>query len=313
MNFYQFPGKIFKVYDEENQNLSRPDYWGKEVTDRINSANHRFFLGFFLNSGSYHFLNKYLPSQGLMLDGGCGANYLSKVFSNADRRIIGIDYSLANLSQGKNLYPGNPSVQGDLNALPFASEKFDTVISYSTAEHLEEGPHKLFQESYRILKKGGTFLLLMPTYNTEDLCRHFLKAAFKFKHPDTEREISHFPNNKIYRRVNYPNQEQKAGFFAYWFSKAQIQYMLLHSNFKIRKMVPLDLMGGLLRSRLLSAWATQSMGRFPMVTKRLQAKEFDWAQQLLVCENIYSSHYKYYLHNFIGNFYRYLLAFVCIK
>ena len=48
--------------------------------------------------------------------------------------------------------------EGDAAALPFEEESFDVVISNTVCEHIE--PSEFFGEQLRVLKKGGTCLVL---------------------------------------------------------------------------------------------------------------------------------------------------------
>jgi ubiquinone/menaquinone biosynthesis C-methylase UbiE len=52
-------------------------------------------------------------------------------------------------------------VQYDGNALPFADESFDKVVTSLVLHHLSPAEkHAAFKEIYRVLKKGGEFHIL---------------------------------------------------------------------------------------------------------------------------------------------------------
>lgn len=54
--------------------------------------------------------------------------------------------------------------QGSVYELPYESESFDLVVSFSMFEHLHEYPKGL-SEVARVLRPGGSFLLGMPAVN----------------------------------------------------------------------------------------------------------------------------------------------------
>jgi SAM-dependent methyltransferase len=52
-------------------------------------------------------------------------------------------------------------VRADAGRLPYAAESFDMVISRSVVEHLEDPP-AVFREFHRILRPGGSVVLITP-------------------------------------------------------------------------------------------------------------------------------------------------------
>ncbi|MDO5137997.1 MAG: class I SAM-dependent methyltransferase [Oscillospiraceae bacterium] len=76
-------------------------------------------------------------------------------------RITCLDYSEAMMSQAKEkadrLGLNNVSfMQGDVGALPFPDESFDIVLSLN-GFHAFPDKEAAYRETYRVLKKGGTF------------------------------------------------------------------------------------------------------------------------------------------------------------
>ena len=103
-------------------------------------------------------IRKYLRRGQRVLDAGCG-RYMRfcKEFSNTAEMVgIDIETTLETTNQG---YPF--AVRGDLSRLPFASNQFDMVISRSVVEHLRE-PLTVFREFWRVLRPGGTVILITP-------------------------------------------------------------------------------------------------------------------------------------------------------
>lgn len=78
-----------------------------------------------------------------------------------DARITCLDYSEAMMrsAQAKAEHMGIKNVsfiQGDVGALPFPDENFDTVLSLN-GFHAFPDKEAAYRETYRVLKKGGTF------------------------------------------------------------------------------------------------------------------------------------------------------------
>jgi ubiquinone/menaquinone biosynthesis C-methylase UbiE len=87
-----------------------------------------------------------------ILDLGCGTGMFGE-FLKAKKGITGIDISLEMLKQSSGA-----RVQGDIENLPFKSESFTTVVSFTALQNLEDA-EKMLKEVKRVLKKDGTFVL----------------------------------------------------------------------------------------------------------------------------------------------------------
>jgi SAM-dependent methyltransferase len=55
-----------------------------------------------------------------------------------------------------------PTHVGDLRDAPFEDETFDLIICNAVMEHILEGRDKAYQEIIRILKTGGSAIILAP-------------------------------------------------------------------------------------------------------------------------------------------------------
>lgn len=91
---------------------------------------------------------------GLLLDMGCGNQPYAYLFPTATR-YVGIDL------------PPPPGVSrcadlwGSGLRLPFASERFDTVLCAQVLEHVPR-PELLIAQAFRVLKAGGQLILTAP-------------------------------------------------------------------------------------------------------------------------------------------------------
>ncbi len=84
------------------------------------------------------------PGQAV-LDLGCGPRDQAQVFEHLGCKYVGIDYV-------------NPAadILADAHALPFRSQTFDVVFSYTVLQHLHS-PRVVVAEVDRVLKPGGLF------------------------------------------------------------------------------------------------------------------------------------------------------------
>lgn len=104
-----------------------------------------------------------------ILEIGCGrggfSGYLMTRFPSI-RNLYACDYSESALEIGKQKNGHHDKIiwmKEDIQALSFANEMFDTVISCETIEHVPN-PLKALEEIHRVLKPGGTFILTCPNY-----------------------------------------------------------------------------------------------------------------------------------------------------
>ncbi len=90
-----------------------------------------------------------------VLDLGCGWRNKSQLVRHEDRATcVGIDIDPMIRRQLLRL-----KVQSDAHKLPFTDDAFDLISSIYVLEHIAIPP-LLFSEAFRILRKGGSFLLL---------------------------------------------------------------------------------------------------------------------------------------------------------
>lgn len=93
-------------------------------------------------------------ASGKLLDIGCGNKPYQRMLENVDS-YIGCD--IVQSSENK------VDVMSSAMSLPFCTESFDTVFSSQVIEHVEDH-QALCNETYRVLKTGGYFLLTGPMY-----------------------------------------------------------------------------------------------------------------------------------------------------
>ncbi|HEY8929510.1 MAG TPA: class I SAM-dependent methyltransferase [Mucilaginibacter sp.] len=93
-------------------------------------------------------------AKGKLLDIGCGNKPYQDVLNNIS------EYTGCDIVQSSDR---KVDIICAANHIPLAEEKFDTVISTQTIEHVED--HQgLINEAYRLLKTDGYFILSGPLY-----------------------------------------------------------------------------------------------------------------------------------------------------
>ena len=99
-----------------------------------------------------------IVSKSRVLDAACGKGLGSIELSRHRDRIVlvGIDVNAEDVGANPILHL---KTAGDVHAMPFASHSFRLVASIAAVEHLM-APKKFFQEVFRILAPGGTFVIM---------------------------------------------------------------------------------------------------------------------------------------------------------
>lgn len=143
-----------------------------------------------------------------VLDIGCGGGANLKRMSDCvtTGHLTGVDYSETSVqtSQQTNaeaIKAGKMDVsQGSVEKLPFADDSFDKITTVESFYFWPDPPENL-KEVSRVLKKGGTFLLIAEIYERPDLS------------PATRENIKHYnlynPTPEIFETIF-----RKAGFTA---------------------------------------------------------------------------------------------------
>ena len=103
--------------------------------------------------------------------GGRNAGELSKRFPQA--RVTAVDYSEVSVEKAKDynrvlINTGKMIVQqGDVSNLNLPSESFDLATAFETI-YFWPGLEKCFAQVYKILKPGGTFMIVNESDGTDD-------------------------------------------------------------------------------------------------------------------------------------------------
>ena len=121
--------------------------------------------------------------KGRVLDIGCGTGLITRKIENC----IGVDSSIKLLEQAENTV-----VCGYAEKLPFKSESFDTIISFTALQDIKDVPSAV-SELRRVLKKNGKILLSVLNKNKIKIIREVLKKNFKeIKEKEIRKDIVFF-------------------------------------------------------------------------------------------------------------------------
>ena len=101
---------------------------------------------------------------GDLLDIGCGQGRLLKLLASRAQRVVGVDIDpdARRLARAQLLLAGLPNCtlrQGDMYALPFTGDEFDTIILDDVLAAAER-PTAVIEEALRLLRPGGRILIL---------------------------------------------------------------------------------------------------------------------------------------------------------
>lgn len=128
---------------------------------------------------------KYISSdlRGLkILDVGCGPGIFSLLLSQLGAEVIGLDYTPKMIEKAKE----NASkydvkvdfIQGDAQNLIFEDGSFDIVVSRNLTWNLGN-PKRAYEEWWRVLKKAGSFSILMRIGICNSMMRNKIKSIKK--------------------------------------------------------------------------------------------------------------------------------------
>lgn len=124
----------------------------------------------------YNEVLQFIPrSYKKILDIGCGNGYFLSKIAERDKNhggnMIGVDYAESGFENGRKLLPETQFVKSVAEKMPFSDEEFDVIIMMETLEHLERWKEAL-DEAYRILSKGGCFIVTAPDGNIDKWAGH---------------------------------------------------------------------------------------------------------------------------------------------
>jgi len=123
-----------------------------------------------------------LPEAPTVLDVGCGDG--ARTLANLPSGSVGLDFSRAGLDLAVETVPDSRLVQGDMTALPVATDSVDAVTAYHAVFHVPRDQHPtVYREFARVLRPGGTVLMTLPSGQFETVRRGWMGGSMFFSAP----------------------------------------------------------------------------------------------------------------------------------
>ncbi len=127
-----------------------------------------------------------------VLDLGCGAGHTALAFAPRVAEVVAVDLAEAMLAEGRRLARerGTLNVEfrlGDVEQLALPDSSFDVVTSRFSAHHYPS-PEKALAEVVRVLRPGGSFLLVDSVAPEAHGCDTFLNAIEVIRDPSHVRD-----------------------------------------------------------------------------------------------------------------------------
>jgi ubiquinone/menaquinone biosynthesis C-methylase UbiE len=101
-----------------------------------------------------------LSENNKVLEIGCSSGENSKIF-NSSVDYYGIDISPSSINAGN--HDNKNLIIGEAGHIPFQDKSFHAVLFLDVLEHLEDEKSAI-SEAYRVLRDGGSLLILVPAF-----------------------------------------------------------------------------------------------------------------------------------------------------
>ena len=149
----------FKSWGNERQDWQA--HWRNRPLDVLLAA----FSGGRL--GEMEKLVPHLPTDGPILEAGCGLGQLVYALDERGYEIEGVDYAADTVAAVQAAAPHLKLRVGDVYNLDVADGHYAAYISIGVFEHLPAGPGAGLRETRRVLRPGGVALIALPHLNRE--------------------------------------------------------------------------------------------------------------------------------------------------
>jgi len=105
--------------------------------------------------------------SGKILDIGCADGVFTQKIQKktSAKKVIGVDVLVPSITWAKRHWKNNQNLEffvGNAHKLKFADDTFDAVYALEVMEHIQD-PRLVIREIFRVLKKGGYAIALVPT------------------------------------------------------------------------------------------------------------------------------------------------------
>jgi SAM-dependent methyltransferase len=218
-------GPVRKVYAVDGSRADEPEYWddvssGTDIATYVAREQHE-------RPGGIRELTALMPPKGRVLEAGCGGGGKLALLAAEGFDAYGLDFALGMLTDMVRQLPTIRAVGADLACMPFAPGSFDCVLSFGTLEHFEDGPQGPLAEHRRILRTGGTLIIIMPRISALKQWNDWLSIGLR-------RRSSYLSGRgRVVRRVAAPAREDVdvGSFVQYEFSRRWFLRYLREAGF----------------------------------------------------------------------------------
>jgi len=131
--------------------------------ERLDDASPLYSADLARHRAAYRLAESYVRG-GLAIDLGCGTGYGTAELARHGEHVVGMDRIAPAVRVRSS---AARFVRGDIERLPFAARRFDTIVSFQVIEHLAESGAYL-EEITRVLKPDGVLLLSTPNRSQSD-------------------------------------------------------------------------------------------------------------------------------------------------
>jgi 2-polyprenyl-3-methyl-5-hydroxy-6-metoxy-1,4-benzoquinol methylase len=173
-------------YLEENTHVIEKDHCVSENSSYTEAANNKLWQikledpQWLKNNGKgrveycANFLkaNVIINNETKLLDVGWGRGTLG-YYLNSDKILYGVDIKIA-ISEAMKTYKRADALDPARENLPYDNNFFDIVVALDVIEHVFD-PNSLMKEVYRVLKRGGKFILSTPNILYEEYLKNFVR------------------------------------------------------------------------------------------------------------------------------------------
>lgn len=141
-------------------NINTENYWNDVYKKEISKNIHR------TEKERFEKVGHLIVDNSSVVDIGCGTGELIKYLFHLKKGCIfsGIDFSEVAINNARNERPNCRFIADDIINISKYYSDIDYVISFETLEHLNE-PQLVINEVYKILRKGGYFIISTPYDN----------------------------------------------------------------------------------------------------------------------------------------------------
>lgn len=115
--------------------------------------------------GIMYLFKDFLPTQGKILEAGCGTAQLVHGMRQSGYDCEGVDNAVETIAQINRIKPDLPVRVDDVLNLDVPDGHYAGYVSLGVVEHRFEGPEPFFKEAHRVLAPGGVAIFTVPFFS----------------------------------------------------------------------------------------------------------------------------------------------------